>query len=119
MHVDPQEEFALLRESRELSRSSFAMSRQSSERQTAASTPFPPEATFQVELADDKVTLSTQDAEDNKTEEVPNSTEAKPPQETALQQLVVTLPKLRGWQLFAMMFLLLLPAMFYKVALRN
>merc|ERR1712037_755563 len=97
-----QEEFALLRSSREMSRSRHSeMSRQSSERQTEASTPFPQDAANQ-DSSEREEKLSCACA--------PTPTPSLP--EANLQVKMRTgLPKVQTWQLMSLAFIIIFPAM--------
>lgn len=98
-----QEEFALLRGSREVSRSVRDISRQSSEQHTAASTPYPQD-------------LPMQDVEERPNDPTPTP---EPKQQNMLMQGFTAAPKLKGWQWMVIAFLTLLPALFYKLAYKN
>jgi len=109
------EEFALLRNSREISRSRHSemsryseISRQSSERQTAASTPFPQDLLNQESEKDEKLGCAS------------GSTPTPSRPEGNLQvRMKTALPKLHSWQLMALAFVIILPAMIYRLLFRQ
>jgi len=113
-----QEEFALLRGSREMSRSRHSemsryseMSRQSSERQTEASTPFPQDAANQ-ESSEREEKLSCACVCSSSTL-TPSLTEANPQ-----HKMRTVLPKVQSWHLMSLAFIIILPAMIYRLFFR-
>merc|ERR1711951_318618 len=104
-----QEEFALLRSSREMSRSRHSeMSRQSSEQQTEASTPFPQDVANQ-DSSEREEKLSC----------VCSSTPTPSLSEASLQvKMRTALPKVHTWHLMSLAFILIFPAMIYRLFFR-
>merc|ERR1712181_23088 len=113
-----QEEFALLRGSREMSRSRHSemsryseISRQSSERQTEASTPFPQDVANQDSSEKEKLSCACACSS--------TATPTPSPPEANLQvKMRTTLPKVQTWHLMSLAFILIFPAMIYRLFFR-